>query len=428
MVAVGSVWYRLTVSKCHSFFLGATNYATALLMMSAISALWRFCPLKNRLKRDELPQAVEASWARELYRCVVESVLCSSINLWHGSCSAADRKALQRVVKAAQRSVGVSLPTTMDIYTSRCRKRATCIMKDPTHPAHSLFVPLPSGRRLRSIKCKTNRLRNSFIPEASHASTDFTQSIEDDPLIDGPLISQDALESAIKREFQKLPTTWIAGILSVVHVAYVSVCVVLAVLCWLTRDHSAECNAALSGVDSQTVVLLGKVGLWLLVFVFERCVQHHHSAFRRRGYLQFYRTTRNLKRLPLLIHSAGNAAILVVIAPSSLLNEKVNNLSVYLLLAIICVELLLTLICLLIYTVHVARFNAQRPGPDINEEERSHAYSTNASDTHTETGFRDGSSLEDVVEKQADLIEYLKQHNTVLSKRLLALTSQQIRG
>ncbi|KAI4879285.1 hypothetical protein NFI96_006046 [Prochilodus magdalenae] len=100
------------------------------------------------------------------YRCVVESVLCSSISAWHGSCSAADRKALQRVVKAAQRSVGVSLPTTTDIYTSRCRKRATCIMKDPTHPAHSLFVPVPSGRRLRSGKCKTSRLRSSFIPEA----------------------------------------------------------------------------------------------------------------------------------------------------------------------------------------------------------------------------------------------------------------------
>ena len=40
---------------------------------------------------------------------------------------------------------------------------------------------------------------------------------------------------------------------------------------------------------------------------------------------------------------------------------------------------------------------------------------------------RDGSSLEEVVEKQADLIEYLKQHNTLLSKRILALTSQQIR-
>ncbi|KAI4891554.1 hypothetical protein NFI96_034005 [Prochilodus magdalenae] len=116
----------------------------------------------RRLRRAGLGSSVLTSF----YRCVVESILCYSINVWHGSCSAADRKALQRVVKAAQRSVGVSLPTTTDIYTSRCRKRATCIMRDPTHPAHSLFVPLPSGRRLRSVKCRTNRLRNSFIPEA----------------------------------------------------------------------------------------------------------------------------------------------------------------------------------------------------------------------------------------------------------------------
>ncbi|KAI4874406.1 hypothetical protein NFI96_007553, partial [Prochilodus magdalenae] len=119
----------------------------------------------RRLRRAGLGSSVLTSF----YRCVVESVLCSSINVWHESCSAADRKALQMVVEAARRSVGVSLPTTMDIYTTSCRKRANCIMKDPTHPAHSLFVPLPSGRRLWSINCKTNRLRNSSIPEASSA-------------------------------------------------------------------------------------------------------------------------------------------------------------------------------------------------------------------------------------------------------------------
>ncbi|KAI3358132.1 hypothetical protein L3Q82_003137 [Scortum barcoo] len=102
------------------------------------------------------------------YRCVVESVLSSCIIVWHGSCSAAEKKALQRVVKAAQRTVGRSLPTTMDIYTSRCRKRASCIMKDPTHTAHALFVPLPSGRRLRSIKSRTTRLRNSFFFLEAH--------------------------------------------------------------------------------------------------------------------------------------------------------------------------------------------------------------------------------------------------------------------
>lgn len=40
---------------------------------------------------------------------------------------------------------------------------------------------------------------------------------------------------------------------------------------------------------------------------------------------------------------------------------------------------------------------------------------------------RETSSLEEIVEKQGDVIEYLQRHNALLSKRLLALTSQQIK-
>lgn len=40
---------------------------------------------------------------------------------------------------------------------------------------------------------------------------------------------------------------------------------------------------------------------------------------------------------------------------------------------------------------------------------------------------RENSSLEEIVEKQGDVIEYLQRHNALLSKRLLALTSQQIK-
>ncbi|XP_030644154.1 transmembrane protein 192 [Chanos chanos] len=261
----------------------------------------------------------------------------------------------------------------------------------------------------------------------NNSSGDITLSVDDDPLIDGPLISQDALESAMKREFQKLPTSWIAGLMSFVHVVYVSVCVVLATLCWLTETYSTECSAVLSQVDSRTFVILGKVVVWFLFFIFERTVQYHHSAARQRGYLQFYRATRDLKRAPLLLNSIGNAAVLAVLSFESPLEKKVKNLSVYLLLVVIILELLVSVSVLIIYTVRVVKFNTERPSPDISQEEQSHAYSNHGFLTHTETGFRDGSSLEEVVEKQADLIEYLKQHNTSLSKRILALTSQQIR-
>ncbi|TRY65223.1 hypothetical protein DNTS_002932 [Danionella cerebrum] len=259
----------------------------------------------------------------------------------------------------------------------------------------------------------------------NNANLEITQSTEEDPLVDGPLISQDALESAIKREFRKLPTHWAVGVISFLHVVYVVVCVLITVFCWLSDEHSAECTAALNGIDSKTLVLLGKVALWVIVFIYDQFIQHHHSALRRRGYLNFDRMTRGMKNLPFLIHSAGNAAMLTVIAPASLLDSLVRRLSVYLLLSIICLELLLSVICLLRYLVHVITFNNKRPRPDVTEEERYHSHSGNS---HTETGFRDGSSLEDVVEKQADVIDYLKQHNSVLSRRILMLTGQEIRA
>ncbi len=43
-------------------------------------------------------------------------------------------------------------------------KELKSIIKDPSHPNHRLFTPLPSGRRYRSLRCHTSRLRNSFFP------------------------------------------------------------------------------------------------------------------------------------------------------------------------------------------------------------------------------------------------------------------------
>ncbi len=113
----------------------------------------------RKLRRAGLGSSV----LRSFYHCAVESVLCTCITVRHGSWMV---RALQRVVRAAQRTVGSRLPTITDLYTARCRGRALHIMKDSTHPAHGLFQPLPSGRRLRSIRSKTTRLRNSFFPEA----------------------------------------------------------------------------------------------------------------------------------------------------------------------------------------------------------------------------------------------------------------------
>ncbi|KAI4871731.1 hypothetical protein NFI96_006116 [Prochilodus magdalenae] len=100
------------------------------------------------------------------YRSTIESVLTSSITVWYGNCTAQDRKALQRVIKFAQSISGAAFPSLQDIYRTRVIRRAHSIIRDSTHPQHSLFTLLPSGRRYRSVKSRTARLTDSFYPQA----------------------------------------------------------------------------------------------------------------------------------------------------------------------------------------------------------------------------------------------------------------------
>lgn len=101
------------------------------------------------------------------YTATVGSVLSASITAWYGSCSSQDRKALQRVIRCAERITRTALPGLQDIYTQRCKSRAGRIIRDTHHPNHKLFAWLPSGKRLRSIRARTERLKRSFFPQAT---------------------------------------------------------------------------------------------------------------------------------------------------------------------------------------------------------------------------------------------------------------------
>ncbi len=97
-------------------------------------------------------------WERadQLHHCLVRKLLCSS------------RKTLQRTVNTAAK-IGAPLPSILDIFLTRCSSKAKSIVEDPTHPSHSLFQLLPSGRRYRSIRARSARLLNSFFPQAVRA-------------------------------------------------------------------------------------------------------------------------------------------------------------------------------------------------------------------------------------------------------------------
>ncbi|TWW54003.1 hypothetical protein D4764_0274470, partial [Takifugu flavidus] len=116
----------------------------------------------RKLRKLKLPPRMLA----QFYTAIIESILTSSITVWFAGATARDRLRLQRVVRAAEKVIGCRLPSIQDLYISRTRRCAGRITADPSHPGHGLFSPLPSGRRLRSIRTRTSRYTNSFFPSA----------------------------------------------------------------------------------------------------------------------------------------------------------------------------------------------------------------------------------------------------------------------
>ncbi|XP_013766202.1 CD109 antigen [Pundamilia nyererei] len=105
------------------------------------------------LRRNRLQTELLVSF----YRATIESVLVHTIPVWYAGCTTADKKRLQRVIRTAEKVIGCPLPSLDLIASSRCLSRARAIIKDHLHPNHHLFNTLPSGKRLRSIRCWQNK-------------------------------------------------------------------------------------------------------------------------------------------------------------------------------------------------------------------------------------------------------------------------------
>ncbi len=110
---------------------------------------------------------------KTFYAGTIESVLSQCISVWYGNSSSQDCKALQRVVRLAERISGSALPSLQDIYIKRCRGRADKIIKDSNHPGNCLFTRLPSGKRFR---CLMQKQRDSGGVSSPRPSGSWTQS------------------------------------------------------------------------------------------------------------------------------------------------------------------------------------------------------------------------------------------------------------
>jgi hypothetical protein len=68
----------------------------------------------SRLKRFGLSPKTLTNF----YRCTIESILSCCITAWYEKCTDGNRRALQRVVRSAQRIIGGKLPALQDTYST----------------------------------------------------------------------------------------------------------------------------------------------------------------------------------------------------------------------------------------------------------------------------------------------------------------------
>ncbi len=76
---------------------------------------------------------------KTFYSGAIESVLTQCISVWYGNASNQDCKALQRVVRLAERISASALPSLQDICLKRCKSRASKIIKDSNHSGNQSF-------------------------------------------------------------------------------------------------------------------------------------------------------------------------------------------------------------------------------------------------------------------------------------------------
>nr|XP_008303569.1 PREDICTED: uncharacterized protein LOC103375141 [Stegastes partitus] len=78
----------------------------------------------QQLKKFRLPTKMMV----HLYTSVIESIITSSITIWHAAATAKDKARLQRIIRSAEKVIGCNLPSLQDLHASRtlrCADRVT---------------------------------------------------------------------------------------------------------------------------------------------------------------------------------------------------------------------------------------------------------------------------------------------------------------
>uniref|UniRef100_A0A0B6ZSY9 Transmembrane protein 192 n=1 Tax=Arion vulgaris TaxID=1028688 RepID=A0A0B6ZSY9_9EUPU len=214
-------------------------------------------------------------------------------------------------------------------------------------------------------------------------------------------------------------TTWAILLAIVIYVGLVISAYIIPLEC------GNNISSRICGEDPLSLILYIHGGIWFTFFGLDRYFHLKHKKNRLNGYLNFYRKTQNVRRMPILINSCANAVmvVLVKVLDSHCSRDSCSKLSqIQWIQIVISIECSAALIFLMVYLVQTVMFNNKKALPDVTQDELSTGVGTAYSDS--DLGFRNESYDDQVMEKQADMIRYLKKHTEMLAKRNLTLTEE----
>lgn len=176
--------------------------------------------------------------------------------------------------------------------------------------------------------------------------------------------------------------------------------------------------------EAYFIMLYLRIAFWVITFVFDHVVKYHHEQLRLNGHLEFHKSIAMHKGLPLQIVTLWNTAVFTI---QTLIQQYYGDhfgqkCVQQLFSPIVYITAFSVLESTVLSVVHcsyiskVRKFNKSAPVPDALR---------GATPGSGFIGFmQPGASVRELLEKQVDVIDYLKDHNYKLNQKLMQLNAQ----
>ncbi|XP_052867866.1 transmembrane protein 192-like [Anopheles cruzii] len=203
------------------------------------------------------------------------------------------------------------------------------------------------------------------------------------------------------------------------HLLVSSIISLTGIVLAATWEDSRRCEAYF-------IMLYLRAAFWIVSYLVDNWVKQHHEKLRLAGYHDFHRATEQHRTVPLQIVSLWNTFLLAI---QTLIQHYYGDafgekcIVVGLLSPIVYIAAFSSLETMVLcvvngsYIAKVRRFNRTASPPDALQDNRGFS---GGSLGLTQRGL----STAELLEKQADLIKYLKDHNLKLNQKIMQMNAQ----